>query len=267
MSDGADNDASPGVVDELAEVLRSLEQSGFEPPAPAQRRPARPLARPAALTARRSVPPAARRAAEAIVPAGCAPRGGGPRAPRGGAAAFVAAAGPTAADAGGPGRAVPQSAPGLIPVPPQPAAVSMADATLDSSASASFHWAAPAANMAVPPAPGVPAVGRAWATIVAPDGATHTLYEGEALLIGRSPGPGGIVVDNPDVSRAHVRVEVRLGGVSATELGTTNGTTLLRGSAVYELVRNTPTPLRAGDHLAVGGTTLLCTVADEGAGT
>ena len=245
MSDGADNDASPGVVDELAEVLRSLEQSGFEPPAPAQRRPARPLARPAALSARRSVPPAARRAAEAI----------------------VSAARPTAADAGGPGRAVPQSAPGLIPVPPQPAAVSMADATLDSSASASFHWAAPAANMAVPPAPGNPAVGRAWATIVAPDGATHTLYEGEALLIGRSPGPGGIVVDNPDVSRAHVRVEVRLGGVSATELGTTNGTTLLRGSAVYELVRNTPTPLRAGDHLAVGGTTLLCTVADEGAGT
>lgn len=44
------------------------------------------------------------------------------------------------------------------------------------------------------------------------------------LTIGREPGPGGIVLDDPRVSKRHLSIGIRDGAVVASDAGSTNGT-------------------------------------------
>lgn len=251
MSDvPANEEAADGVVGELSGLFQSLEASGYEPPAERQRRPPRPLVRPVSQSPRRPAVPAALAVADGIL---LAARGAAP-VPRQ-LAPHVAAAPASTAAVPPPPALVTTGAANLAPPPPPGAAG--APPALDTTTTGAavpdrtVTWSSYAER-------GRPAV------INAADRTGYTLYDGEALVIGRSPGPGGVVVNSDDVSRAHVRIEVRLGRLLATELGSTNGTTLSRDGAVQDLERNSPTPLRTGDLLSVGGTTVLCTVQDEG---
>lgn len=60
------------------------------------------------------------------------------------------------------------------------------------------------------------------------------------------------------VSRNHVRLELAAGGVTATDLGSTNGTTVTRpGSLTQRLRPGSPVPLAVGDIISLGdGVTL-----------
>lgn len=98
------------------------------------------------------------------------------------------------------------------------------------------------------------------ATVVGPAKEQFRLEEGDALVIGRSPGDGGLAIDNFEVSRRHVRVEMRLGQLLAVDLGSTNGTSVVSGAMVLELKPQVATPLSSGDQLVVNGDVLLCTV-------
>jgi S-DNA-T family DNA segregation ATPase FtsK/SpoIIIE len=69
--------------------------------------------------------------------------------------------------------------------------------------------------------------------------------------VGRDPGVE-IMVDDPAVSRAHCRIEVRPDGqVLVTDLGSRNGTDINRARI------STPTPAGPGDLVCVGGVALL----------
>jgi phosphoserine phosphatase RsbU/P len=73
--------------------------------------------------------------------------------------------------------------------------------------------------------------------------------EGSAYVIGRSQG-AEVIVDDSTMSRRHARLFLRDGRWLAEDLGTTNGT-LLNDQQLRQ-----PTPLRAGDRLRVGATTI-----------
>jgi pSer/pThr/pTyr-binding forkhead associated (FHA) protein len=44
------------------------------------------------------------------------------------------------------------------------------------------------------------------------------------VTIGREPGPGGIVLNDPRVSKRHLSIGIREGAVVASDAGSTNGT-------------------------------------------
>ena len=98
------------------------------------------------------------------------------------------------------------------------------------------------------------------AIITSPDGNTFVLRDGESLTIGRVPGPGDLAVNHVEVSRLHVRLEMRLGQLLATDLGSTNGTILVSGQSSSELKPQSAAPLLEGDRLVVGADVPLCTV-------
>ena len=79
------------------------------------------------------------------------------------------------------------------------------------------------------------------------------------LAIGRHPGLCERVVDDPGVSRRHVRVGLAGGDLFAEDLHSLNGT-LLDGEAIPPFQ---PVPLAAGDTLTLGRVVL--TVARFGA--
>ncbi|MGK2955004.1 MAG: FHA domain-containing protein [Solirubrobacterales bacterium] len=98
------------------------------------------------------------------------------------------------------------------------------------------------------------------AVITSPDGSTYVLRDGDALTIGRVPGPGDLAVNHVEVSRLHVRLEMRLGQLNATDLGSTNGTILVSGHTTTDLKPQSAATLVEGDRLMVGADVPLCTV-------
>jgi len=70
----------------------------------------------------------------------------------------------------------------------------------------------------------------------------------ERLVMGRDCD--GLVLRDPQVSRAHLALDVDEGGVTVTDLGSTNGT-LLNGMRLTDPARVEP-----GDTIAAGGTTV-----------
>lgn len=76
---------------------------------------------------------------------------------------------------------------------------------------------------------------------------------GDELTVGRAPGCGVSVPADTFISQVHARVFRRDGGWWVEDLGSTNGT------FVNDQKVSAPVPLRAGDRLKVGRTTLELT--------
>ena len=98
------------------------------------------------------------------------------------------------------------------------------------------------------------------AIVLGADRTRHEFREGDTLMIGRVPGPGGLAVDHLHISRRQVRLEMRLGSLLATELGSTNGTAVIRNGVARDLERAVAAALQVGDRLVVSGEIVLCTV-------
>ncbi|WP_326800233.1 FHA domain-containing protein [Streptomyces sp. NBC_01808] len=111
-----------------------------------------------------------------------------------------------------------------------------------------------------PPAAGAAAV-TSLRVVAGPDaGGVHLLHGGQ-VRIGRS-ADADVPLDDPDVSRLHCALTVAPdGGVTVSDLGSTNGTTI-DGVAVG----TTPVPLRADAVLRVGESALRIT-AGPGSGS
>ena len=69
------------------------------------------------------------------------------------------------------------------------------------------------------------------------------------MVIGRDPGPGGAVLNDPSVSRRHAFVRKLPQGYVLYELASANGT-------VIDGAKLSGQTLRHGDIIQVGGTTL-----------
>lgn len=102
------------------------------------------------------------------------------------------------------------------------------------------------------------------ATVRAVSGDDYLLAEGDELVVGRSPGVGGLLVDHSEVSRRHVQLQLRLGQLVATDLGSVNGTTVV-GEEVTNLRPTSAHRLSPGDRLVVNGDIELLTVVAIGA--
>src|SRR3954468_17260725 len=98
--------------------------------------------------------------------------------------------------------------------------------------------------------------------VVAGNAAGSSIALEQELVIGRStPGLGSLGGDS-EISRVHARIyHDPSGQLIVEDLGSTNGT-FVNGNRI-----SSPTPLRAGDELRVGQTTISVGggVADEGA--
>ena len=64
------------------------------------------------------------------------------------------------------------------------------------------------------------------------------------VLLGRLPGPGGVTVANSHISRRHMSLMPTEGGVSVSDLGSTNGTVIVRGDD-HLVAGPEPTPIRS----------------------
>lgn len=102
--------------------------------------------------------------------------------------------------------------------------------------------------------------------VVLPDG---TRVPEGATLVGRRPGrteelpaEHTVTLPHPSVSRTHLALHVQEGAVTATDLGSTNGTAVRRGGRAVALEAGRATELEAGDVLAVGDV-VLRVVADD----
>ncbi len=105
---------------------------------------------------------------------------------------------------------------------------------------------------------------------IGPDSFSIRLDTGEVrplgigLVFGRAPGGAGtgdaepVVLEDDEglISRNHVVIVPQEAGPVALDLGSTNGTTLLRDGQTAALPPRQPVNLRSGDHLIVGGRTL-----------
>ena len=79
--------------------------------------------------------------------------------------------------------------------------------------------------------------------------------------IGRDPDSGGIVVVDLRVSRQHARFLQVEGGLAVVDLGSTNGTVIVRGDERIEVASN-PVVLTLGDRVAtLNGVPLAVVVA------
>jgi pSer/pThr/pTyr-binding forkhead associated (FHA) protein len=96
--------------------------------------------------------------------------------------------------------------------------------------------------------------------VIGPAGLRIELREGDSVVIGRDPGPGGILISNFEVSRQHVRLDVKAGVLEVTELGSTNGTSIVRTGVSTAIVRDVQVPMHPGDQLLVNGHVVLCSV-------
>lgn len=91
-----------------------------------------------------------------------------------------------------------------------------------------------------------------------PDAGGHWALSTGQHVLGREPGPGSrIAVDDPDLSRTHLRLDVppAPGAVLVTDLGSTNGTTV-DGAPVHD-----PTGLPLGSELRAGASRFVLTPA------
>jgi len=72
------------------------------------------------------------------------------------------------------------------------------------------------------------------------------------VTIGRSPG-NSLMLDNPHVSSHHARIDARREGVSFTDLGSTNGSMVQRGSQKIPVAAGgAPVRIEVGDVLVLG---------------
>lgn len=116
---------------------------------------------------------------------------------------------------------------------------------------------APASPAPPPPAAARPAVLRL------PDGAEAPL-EGQ-LVLGRNPssaeleGHRMLALEDPRkmLSRSHLAIDARGARVTAMDLGSANGTTLVRGGAATPLGARLPVILEPGDTLVIGSLQLV----------
>jgi S-DNA-T family DNA segregation ATPase FtsK/SpoIIIE len=88
-------------------------------------------------------------------------------------------------------------------------------------------------------------------------GRTLPLAQG-SLVLGRGAGCG-LTVDDPDVSRRHAIVQVGHGRVTVTDLGSSNGTTLLPPDGPPEPVGGEPREWPVGALLRIGSTAVRLT--------
>lgn len=70
----------------------------------------------------------------------------------------------------------------------------------------------------------------------------------EGVVLGRQPGPAGVVVSNSHISRRHTQFTATEEGVSVSDLGSTNGTVIVRGDDQVE-VGAARTPVEPGDSI------------------
>lgn len=78
----------------------------------------------------------------------------------------------------------------------------------------------------------------------------------EEIVLGREPGPAGFVIEDPGVSREHVRVRADGQTLVVEDLGSSNGT-FVNSEAI-----GAPTRLSAGDVLQIGSSALEVSVPD-----
>lgn len=99
----------------------------------------------------------------------------------------------------------------------------------------------------------VPSDGRARPALVALAGPLRgeRAVANRELAIGRGGRFGDQTVDDIEISRAHLRVSPTLGGLCATDVGSTNGT--LHNDRPVE----GPVGLRSGDRIELGATTVV----------
>ena len=71
---------------------------------------------------------------------------------------------------------------------------------------------------------------------------------GEGVVLGRRPGPGGVIVDDGEVSREHARVVWHGTEICVVDLGSTNGTVVVRGEQQLASWR-TAVPLVLDDRI------------------
>ena len=88
----------------------------------------------------------------------------------------------------------------------------------------------------------------------AADRTEHEITAGP-VTIGRDDSCD-IVIDDAKVSRAHARLDLQLGQWRVTDLQSSNGT-------YVNEQRTTTAPLRSGDDLRIGNTTLTFTAVDD----
>ena len=83
------------------------------------------------------------------------------------------------------------------------------------------------------------------------------------VILGRRPGPEGIIIADSHVSRRHALVEPTEIGLCATDLGSANGTMIVR-EGTRSIVGNGRMELKAGDQITTSNNVLLAeVVADE----
>jgi len=98
------------------------------------------------------------------------------------------------------------------------------------------------------------------------DGRTLSLEPGQSLTLGRQPGPGGVAIDNAEISRRHVTVRVAAGGVVAVDEHSTNGTCLVRDGRWIDLEPGVETGVEPGDRLAVPDDIWLAHIVERAGG-
>jgi hypothetical protein len=90
-------------------------------------------------------------------------------------------------------------------------------------------------------------------------GTVH-LDAGQTLILGRAHGEGRRAIAIPQLSRGHVRLEMSHDGLTATDLGSTNGTAHRSHGREHALEANVPVRLAVGDSLVVAREHEICRV-------
>jgi hypothetical protein len=94
--------------------------------------------------------------------------------------------------------------------------------------------------------------------------------QGSDFLIGKRSVSQGVLPDidlgiapvDIGVSRSHARIHLDADGITVTDLGSTNGTSL---NGTDDLIEpRTPVPLHSGDRIHVGGWTTITVAAEPG---
>lgn len=82
------------------------------------------------------------------------------------------------------------------------------------------------------------------------------------VALGRQPGSGGIVIGDDQVSRRHALVQRTATGMSVIDLGSMNGTMVVRGE-VSRRADGQGTPVTDGDRIMTASGVLLAEVVAE----
>ena len=96
--------------------------------------------------------------------------------------------------------------------------------------------------------------------IEGPDGSSVFLTD--EIVIGRQDGEGRLVIADGRVSRSHVRLVRDSGSVTASDLGSSNGTSVVRNGEAIP-IGDEPVELHVGDRLETIDRLLLATVLES----